>query len=82
MKLTQETILKTRQWFAEYGQICLDDAVNNREIVPNLPDYIKWKERHIKEYLAGKWDNTYEFQQRAIYIQTSCWYELLPDLVY
>lgn len=78
MKLTQETILITRQWFADNAQACIDQAVSGEVFVNNLGDYIESQMQQIEDCLEGKWDHTFAFQQRAVYIQTGECHALLP----
>lgn len=76
--LAPETIQATRQWFADNAQACIDEAVSGAVKVNDLHGYIKSQERLIEEDLAGVWDHTFTFLQRAYYIQTGESVALLP----
>lgn len=76
--LTSETILTTRQWFADNDQACIDEAVSGQVRVNDLPSFIEWKKQSIVDGLAGKWDHTFTFLQRAYFIQTGESVALLP----
>ncbi len=76
--LTTETIQATRQWFADNDQACIDEVVSGQVRVNDLPSLIEWKEQSIADGLAGKWDHTFAFLQRAYYIQTGESVALLP----
>ncbi len=76
--LTSETILATRQWFADNDQACIDEAVSGQVRVNDLPSFIEWKKQSIADGLVGKWDHTFAFLQRAYFIQTGESVALLP----
>ena len=69
-QLTQETILKTRQHFAESHDRCIDEVLSGKVKVNNPDKYIEWKRQNKNDVLSGKWDHTFTFQQRARWLQT------------
>lgn len=77
-EITQESILKAREWFADNYDGCIAEAVNGEVFVNDLPSYIVWREKQKAEVLAGKHDHTFTFMQRAYYIQTGESVALLP----
>ena len=78
IQLTQETIIKTRKQLSDWHLSCIDD-VKSGKIIPNNPaTYIKWMEKCSADCLSGKEDNTFTFQQRAVYIQTGEEIPFLP----
>ena len=77
MELTPETIQATREWFADNARRCIAGATNGEWHVNNLAHYVEWQNQRIEESLAGKWDRTFTFQQRAWFMQTG---ECIPLL--
>lgn len=77
-KITQESILKAREWFADNCDDCIAEAVNGDVFVNDLQSYIIWREKEKAEVLAGKHDHTFTFMQKAHYIQTGESVALLP----
>ncbi|MNQ96685.1 hypothetical protein D3C85_1123010 [compost metagenome] len=78
MKITEQTTLTTRKWFADNVQACIDEAVSGEVRVNDLPLYIKQMEARKEDCLAGAWDHTLTFKHMAVYIQTGNCYALLP----
>lgn len=76
--LTPETILATRQWFADNAQACIDKVVSGDMKVNDLIGYIERQEQLIDECLSGVWDHAFTFLQRAYFIQTGESVALLP----
>ena len=68
--LTESTIQATREWFAANALACIAEAVSGEVFVNDLPAYIEWRMESHAESLAGKWDHTFTFLQRAHYLQT------------
>ena len=69
-KLTPESIQKARQWFADNAQACIDE-VKRGDVEVNYPDiYFEWCEQCSRDALAGRYDNTFAFWQKAYFIQT------------
>jgi len=77
-KITQESILKAREWFADNYDACIEEAASGAVFVNDLPSYIIWREKQKAEVLAGKHDHTFTFMQKAHYIQTGESVALLP----
>lgn len=77
-KITQESILKAREWFADNCDACIEEATSGAVFVNDLPSYILWREKQKAEVLAGKHDHTFTFMQKAHYIQTGESVALLP----
>ena len=69
INLTLETILKTRIHFYNLCLGCIKEAHENKS-VNNIEEYVKYEMTQSKEYLEGKYDNTFTFLQRAYYLQT------------
>lgn len=68
--LTEETILKTRQHFADNGKGCIDEVLNGTVKVNDQDTYFKRCEQNIIDALAGKSDKTLAFIQHAYFIQS------------
>jgi hypothetical protein len=68
--LTPETIQATRQWYADNAQACIDEAESGAVRVNDLPGYIAWRKESAADALAGKYDHSLSFLQRAYFIQT------------
>lgn len=68
--ITHETILKTREHFADNARACIND-VRSGTLRPNNPErYIAEEQSLIADILDGKSDHTLTFVQRALWIQT------------
>ena len=78
MNITKETITKTRQWFIDNTQGCIDEAVSGQVRVNDLENYVESMLKRMEDVEAGEWDYTFTFQQRAFYIQTGECHALLP----
>jgi hypothetical protein len=68
--LTPETIQATRQWYADNAQACIAEAESGEVFVNDLPSYIAWRKESAADSLAGKYDHSLSFLQRAYFIQT------------
>lgn len=80
-KMTDATRLETRQWFADNAMACVRAAEDGTEPLAShypVARYRAEQERHATELLAGKWDHTFTFQQRAYWIETGECVALLP----
>jgi hypothetical protein len=76
--LTQDTIQKARQWFADNAQACIDE-VRSGEVKVNDPEsYFEWRKQSASDTLDGKNDHTFAFLQCAYWIQTGECIALLP----
>ena len=78
-ELTQETIVATRQHFADNRQACIDDVVSGLVRVNNRDEYFALCELYARADLAGHHDHTVTFLQRAYWIQTGEMRALLPN---
>lgn len=70
MKYTEETIFKTRQWFASNSFACIAEAASGKVKVNDLARYIKDCEKNAMSALNGEFDHTFTFRQLAHFIQT------------
>lgn len=68
--LTEETIIKTRQYFATNAQGCIDEVLSGNVRVNDIEKYIISCKQRAIDSLAGKSDNTFTFIQMAYYLQT------------
>ena len=75
VEITTQTIDRTREHFAELGRQCIADAKSGATYVNDLPSYVIWQRANIKRFLAGDFDHTFTFLQRAHWLQTG---ECLP----
>lgn len=78
IRITQETILKTRQHFIDICYGCIKEAQSGDVYVNDIDDYVAWRHSQITEYMMGKNDHTVTFQQRALWIQTGECRPILP----
>jgi hypothetical protein len=78
MKLTKETIQMTRQWYADNAAACIEEVKNGTVKVNDTEKYYKWREQSAVDFMAGKYDHSFGFIQRAVVIQTGECYALLP----
>lgn len=76
-ELTEETIIATRQWYADNATECISQARLYIETdgaqgfrVNDIDRYTKWNEKCAADSLAGLSDNNFAFMQRAYFIQT------------
>ena len=68
--LTQETITKTRHWFADNSKACIAEAESGAVFVNDLASYRRSCESDASDALVGEFDHTFTFRQRAYFIQT------------
>lgn len=60
-----EHIEATRQWFADNALACIAE-VESGEVKVNDPGaYFEWRRQERADALAGKFDHTFAFRQRA-----------------
>lgn len=81
LQITEESILACRQWFADNAQACVSDVEQGFVRMPFhvLESQYKEKMQKIaKAALAGEYDHTFTFMQRAYHIQTGESVALLP----
>jgi len=80
-KITQESIIATRQHFADIYQACINGALDGTEPPAshvNIAEYVAQHEENIRAMLAGERQNNFTFMQRAYWIQTGKCIALLP----
>lgn len=77
-QITQETIIKTRQWFADNRDACIAEVQDGRVSVNNPEKYFAQCNEAKIDFLAGKYDHSFSFVQRAQFIQTGKFVALLP----
>lgn len=70
MILTIETTIKTRKWFIDNDQRCIDEALNGSVKVNDIDAYVAWCRKRSADTQAGLNDHTVTFIQRGIYIQS------------
>lgn len=68
--MKQETILATRQHFADLALRCIDEAESGVVKVNDLPSYVAWMRQGAVDSLAGCSDHTFTFRQYAHYLET------------
>ena len=76
--LTNETILQTRQWFADNAMACIAEVKSGEVRVNDTAKYFAWREQSASDALAGKFDHSLAFLQRATFIQTGICHAILP----
>lgn len=70
VEIAPETILATREHFAQIYRDCIAEAQSGRHRVNDLASYVAWREQAIEDSLAGRGDHTLTFTQHALYLQT------------
>lgn len=70
VEITPETVQATRQWFADNAAACTAEAESGAVRVNDLPAYREYNERRAREALAGEYDRSFTFRQRAYWLQT------------
>ncbi|MCY7943935.1 hypothetical protein P8843_07125 [Bacillus inaquosorum] len=78
VQLTEESIQKTRKWFADNAIACIEEVKSGKVYVNDCESYFAWREKEAKEYMEGKHDHTVTFLQCAYFIQTEECVALLP----
>jgi hypothetical protein len=78
VKLTDESIQKTREWFHDNAIACIEEVKSGKVKVNDCESYFEWRNREAKEYLEGCHDRTLTFLQRAYFIQTGESVAMLP----
>lgn len=80
-EITPETIIQTRQHFADICKACIDCAIEYDSIprdqlpdgkffVNDLADYVVKEQQKALDFLAGSLDHSFTFAQRAYWLQT------------
>lgn len=77
-KLTEASIQAARQWYADNALACIAEVESGAVRVNDRESYFAWRHQQRVEALAGKYDHTLAFLQRAHYIQTGDCVPLLP----
>lgn len=73
VEITQESVIATRQHFADISQRRIDEALDGTSPPAshvNIGDYVIMLEQQKAADLAGANDHTFTFVQRAYWIQT------------
>ncbi|WP_063563019.1 hypothetical protein [Paenibacillus sp. O199] len=78
VELTEESIQRTRELFADIALECIDEVKNGKVRVNDPESYFAWRKEEAREALYGKTDHTLTFLQRAYYVQTGESVALLP----
>ena len=81
VEITQQSIDACRQWFANNADACYQEAKDGKApLASHYPlELYRQKMQERKEAsLAGEYDHTSAFMQRAYYIQTGECVALLP----
>ncbi|WP_124115428.1 hypothetical protein [Paenibacillus xylanexedens] len=78
LELTEESIQKTRQLFADISLACIEEVECGKVRVNDPESYFAWRKEEAKEVMEGKADHTLTFLQRAYYVQTGESVALLP----
>lgn len=79
--ITEETIIKTRQHFADIAEGCITEVLDGKVKLPSHvtnEHYFERQRERVTEYLAGEHDSTFTFMQCAYWIQTGKMIALLP----
>ncbi len=78
MNLTPETIQQTRQWYADNAMACIAEVQEGRVRVNNPESYFARCLQDRADAMAGKFDHSFAFRQRAHYFQTGECVPILP----
>ncbi|UXM89251.1 hypothetical protein QNK06_11275 [Bacillus subtilis] len=78
VQITEESIQKTRKWFADNAIACIEEVKSGKVYVNDHEYYFAWRKKEAKEYMEGRHDHTIAFFQRAYFIQTGESVALLP----
>lgn len=70
MTCTPEITQRTREHFADIARGCIADAESGDVWVRDLDEYREWQLEMICDGLAGKYDHTFTFRQRAQWLAT------------
>ena len=77
IEITAETVLKTREHFAQIHRDCIAGAIAGDFQVNDLDRYTAWQSEMLMDSIMGRTDHTLTFAQRALWIQTG---ECVPML--
>lgn len=81
VEITQESILACRQWFADNADACVREAEDGTAPLASHYPIELYRENMAARKasaLAGEFDHTFTFMQRAHYMQTGECVALLP----
>ena len=79
--ITQESIIACRKWFADNADACVREAEDRTAPLASHYPIELYREKMAARKasaLAGEFDHTFTFMQRAHYIQTGECVALLP----
>lgn len=79
--ITQESIIACRKWFADNADACIREAEDGTAPLASHYPIELYREKMVERKeaaLAGEFDHTFTFIQRAHYIQTGECIALLP----
>ena len=76
--ITNDTILKTRKYYIDLANKCINAALNGSMFVNDIQEYIAQQKSYILGFQSDKYDYSISFLQRAYYIQTGECIALLP----
>lgn len=76
--LTEQTLLKTDEHFAEICQGCIDEVLRGDVKVNDVDTYVIANSLLKEDYLKGRNRNNLTYMQRAYWIQTGECIGLLP----
>lgn len=68
--ITNETLIKTRQWFADNTDNCIADVKSGKMLVNDPEKYFSRQTQNKKDFLNGVYDHGFAFVQRATFIET------------
>lgn len=68
--LSEDTVNKTCQWYADNAQGCIDEVLSGRVGVNDQPAYIESKLTDKENYLSKSFEVGLWFYQKALFIQT------------
>lgn len=81
VEITQESIISARQWYADNCHACIDEVLSGRVVLPSHTaplDYFAWQKSQATKSMAGEYDHSLAFMQKAHYLQTGESVALLP----
>lgn len=80
-ELTPEAVQAARQWFADNALACIAEVESGAMRVNDKARYFAQRRQQHDDALAGAYDNSFAFWQRAYLIQTGECVPLLPPCV-
>lgn len=76
--ITKESVAACREWFANNADEIIKEAKSGLYHVNDLQAWVNIQEQRKVRAMAGEFDHTLTFMQRAYYIQTGESVALLP----